>query len=122
VAERPDVAALSVQLRGRPSDRTYHERTRLDELMAQAAAEKRQELEQLVVDRIGPLSVRLDVGEPTYDQMLINVASLVERARLGEIDEAVRVVGADLGPGLRLTYVGPLPPYRFVETEAAARA
>ena len=120
LAERPELAALSVRLRGRSPDATYYERIRLGELVSKAAAEKRDELLRLVVDRVGRLAVETDAGEPVHDQMLVNVALLVHRARITDVDEAVQRVNDELGPGLRLRYVGPLPPYRFVETAAGA--
>lgn len=120
LAARPELAALSIRLRGRPPDATYYERIRLGELLSSASAAKRDELLQLVVDRVGRLAVETDAGEPLHDQMLVNVALLVHRARIGDVDEAVRVVNDELGPGLRLTHVGPLPPYRFVETAVGA--
>jgi hypothetical protein len=120
LAERPELAALSVRLRGRPPHATYYERIRLGELVSRAGAEKRDELRQLVVDRVGRLAIATDAGEPAHDQMLVNVAFLVHRGRLEEVDEAVRRVNDELGPGLRLRYVGPLPPYRFVEAATGA--
>jgi Gas vesicle synthesis protein GvpL/GvpF len=117
LAERPDLQALSVRLRGRSPDATYYERIRLGELVASAAAQKRQEFTQLVLDRIEPLAVRAHGGEPAHEQMLVNVAFLVERDRLDELDAAVNSVNDELPPGLRLSYVGPLPPFRFVDAE-----
>jgi hypothetical protein len=124
VAERPDIAQLSREIRGKPADATYYERIRLGELVAQATAGMRDELTALVVGAIEPLALRTDIGEPAHEQMLLNVAFLVERERLEEIDRAVRRVDEELAAGMNLKYVGPLPPYRFVEAaiEGAAWA
>src|SRR4051812_29201945 len=115
VAERPDIAELSMELRGRSPDATYYERIQLGELVAQATAGKRDELAKLVVGRLEPLSLRTDIGDPTHEEMLLNVAFLVERARVEAFDDAVRSLEGELAPGMQLKYVGPLPPYRFVE-------
>jgi hypothetical protein len=117
LAERPDLAALSVRLRGRSPDATYYERLRLGELVASASAHKRHELTLLVLDRIEPLAVKSHIGEPAHDQMLVNLSFLVRRDRIDEVDAAVNAVNEELGPGLRLSYVGPLPPFRFVDAE-----
>jgi hypothetical protein len=124
VAERADIAQLSLAVRGRSPDATYYERIRLGELIAQASAGKRDELTERVVGRLEPLAVRTDVGEPTHDEMLLNAAFLVERARVEAVDEMVRGLDRELASGMQLKYVGPLPPYRFVEaaTEGAAWA
>jgi hypothetical protein len=122
LAERPELAALSVRLRGRPPDATYYERLRLGEFVSRASAEKREQLLRLVVDHVERLAVETDVGEPAHDQMLVNVAFLIHRARLPDVDQAVERANGELGPGLRLKYVGPLPPYRFVEAVGAGSA
>jgi hypothetical protein len=122
VAERPDIAQLSVRIRGRSPDATYYERIRLGELVAQASADKREELLELVVGALEPLALQTDIGEPAHEQMLLNVAFLVERARLAEFDKAVQKVDGRLGAGMRLKYVGPLPPYRFVEAPSGSAA
>jgi len=124
VAERPDIAQLSREIRGRPADATYYERIRLGELVAEASAAMRDELAELVVSAIEPLAVRTDVGEPAHEQMLLNVAFLAKRERLEEIDRAVGRLDQELAAGMNLKYVGPLPPYRFVEAaiEGAAWA
>jgi hypothetical protein len=118
LADRPELAALSARLRGRPPDATHYERIRLGELVSRASAEKRKELLRLVVDRVEPLAVETDVGEPSHGQMLVNAAFLTHRARVGDVEEVVQRVNEELAPGLRLKCVGPLPPYRFVETVA----
>jgi hypothetical protein len=118
LAERPDLAALSVRLRGRSPDATYYARLRLGELVASASAQKRHDLARLVMDRIEPLAVRTHVGEPTHDQMLVNLAFLVRRERVDEVNAAVDRVNHGLAAGLRLSHSGPLPPFRFVDGES----
>jgi len=115
VAEHPDIAKLSLDIRGRSPDATYYERIRLGELVSHATAGTRDKLVQLVVERIEPLAARTDIGEPTHEEMLVNVAFLVERERVEEVDEAVQDVDRSLVGGMQLKYTGPLPPYRFVE-------
>ena len=122
VAERDAVAELHERVRNRPAEATYYERIRLGELVAQAVDDRRAQLLRRVVERIEPLTVETEVGEPAHDQMLVNVAFLVERTRLDEIDAAVHELDVALGPGMRFRYVGPLPPYHFVETAAGAES
>jgi hypothetical protein len=119
VAERPDIAELRDRIGERPPDASYYERIRLGELIAHAIDERRDGLLQRVVARLEPLTAETDVSEPTHEQMLVNAAFLAERARLDEVDAAVRGLDAELGPDVRFRYVGPLPPYHFVETAAA---
>jgi hypothetical protein len=64
------------------------------------------------------MAVGTGVGEPAHDQMLVNVAFLVDRARVERFDEAAAKLAEELGPDLRFKYVGPLPPFHFVDTAA----
>jgi len=117
--ERPDLAELNERLRDRPAEATYHERVRLGELVAQAVEEKRAATLQRVVARLEPLTIEMAASEPAHEHMLVNVAFLAERVRLGELDAAVAELAA-LAPSTRFKYVGPLPPYHFVDTPTGA--
>jgi hypothetical protein len=48
------------------------------------------------------------------DTMLLNAAFLVERAREEEFDDAVAALAAEHAGRLVFNYVGPLPPYSFI--------
>ena len=120
LAERPEIAGLNERLRGQAPEASYYERIRLGELVAQAAEEKRAELLQRVVARLEPMAVETAIGDPAHEHMLVNVAFLAPRARLDELDAAVQELDAELGPDMRFKYVGPLPPYHFVETAAGS--
>src|SRR4051794_641326 len=122
VAERPELAALRESLRGRPADATYFDRIKLGELVAAAVEEKRAALLEGVVARLEPHALSTAVSEPAHDQMLVNVAFLVERDRLQEFDGHVDALARDLGPDLISKYVGPLPPFHFVDAGGAAWA
>jgi hypothetical protein len=50
------------------------------------------------------------------DQMITNVALLVKRKHLGDIDKKVNEFYEDLGDdNVLIKYVGPVPPYNFVD-------
>ncbi|MEA2429569.1 MAG: hypothetical protein QOF65_570 [Thermoleophilaceae bacterium] len=122
VTERPQLAELRESLRGRPGPATYYDRIRLGELVASAVAEKREELASRVASRLGALAAATENGEPLHEQMLANVAFLVDRARIGEFDAAVSALDLELDDEIRLRYNGPLAPHNFVDLEAGAEA
>jgi hypothetical protein len=122
VTERPQLAELRESLRGRPGPATYYDRIRLGELVASAVAEKREVLACRVASRLGALAAATENGEPLHEQMLANVAFLVDRARIGEFDAAVSALDLELDDEIRLRYNGPLAPHNFVDLEAGAEA
>ena len=48
------------------------------------------------------------------DRMVLNAAFLVEKSREAEFDHAVSRLDEELGPRALFKYVGPVPPYNFV--------
>jgi hypothetical protein len=122
VRERPQLAELRESLRGRPGPATYYERIRLGELVAAAVAEKREETAGWVAGALGRLAAATKVAEPLHEQMLANVAFLVDRDRVPEFDASVEALDRQLGEEIRLRYTGPLPPHNFVDVEAGTEA
>jgi hypothetical protein len=122
VRERPQLAELRESLRGRPGPATYYERIRLGELVAAAVAEKREEIAGWVAGALGRLAAATKVAEPLHEQMLANVAFLVDRERVPEFDASVEALDRELGEQIRLRYTGPLPPHNFVDVEAGTEA
>jgi len=122
VAGRPDIARARERLAGQPEDATYGERIALGEEIAHAVEARRADVVQRVVGGLEPLAASTEIDEPTHREMLVNAAFLVERAKLESFDAAVRKLDEELGPDLQLKYVGPLPPYHFVDTGSPAWA
>jgi hypothetical protein len=127
VAERADIARLRASIEGRPVESTYHESIRLGEMVAHAVADKREEIAQHILAELEPLADAARTSDPVHEQMVANLAFLVERERVAEFDAAVDALGAQLtDPEVRVRYLGPLPPHNFVdlasETEARAWA
>jgi hypothetical protein len=127
VAERPDIARLRASIEGRPVESTYHESIRLGELVAHAVADRRAAIGDHILLQLEPLAAAARPGELLHEQMVANVAFLVERGRVAEFDTAVEELGRELNdPEVRVRYLGPLPPHNFVdlasETEARAWA
>jgi hypothetical protein len=119
LAERPDIAKLRARIEGRSVESTYHESLRLGELVAHAVADKREEIAQRIVAQLEPLAAATRPGDPMHDQMVANVAFLVERARVAEFDAAVDALARELKePEVRVRYLGPLPPHNFVDLAA----
>jgi hypothetical protein len=122
MSERPELSQLRESIRGKPADATYFERIRLGEQVAAAVEEKRAALVEHVLGRLQPHSVDTAIAEPAHEQMLVNVAFLVRRDELSAFDEQVDPLAREFGPDLHSKYVGPLPPFHFVETAGQGSA
>jgi hypothetical protein len=114
VAERDDIRALRDRVANRPPDTAYFERIQLGELTNAAIAEKRGRDAAIVLDGLRPLAVDLEENRLLTDLMIVNASFLVDRDRIDDFDARVRRLGAVHADRLVFQYVGPLPPYSFV--------
>lgn len=111
----PQLVALRDQLRGR-SDQASQ--LRLGEAVAGALEELRADDGAIVVDRLAPLARAVAENDRPGSGEVVSLALLVDRARRTAMDEAVANLRDELGPRVRVRYVGPQPPYAFLEPVA----
>ena len=118
--ENREAAQLREAIQGKPEEATYYERIRLGELITEALGTKRAEDERLMVDRMLPHALRVEVGEPVHERMAVNASFLVDLDRLDEFDRAIDELGEEQNGRIRFKYTGPLPPHSFVELTVEA--
>lgn len=87
----------------------------LGEAVADALATVRGEASDLIVEELRPhlRAVALNETRGAYD--VANLALLVDRADRPALDAAVGALGRKLEGRMNLRYVGPQPPYAFLE-------
>jgi len=114
VEEKPPIRRLRDGLMGRPSEETYYDRIRLGEMIENAMWKKRDEDAEKILTPLRPLVRETRVNKVIMDRMVLNVAFLVDEARQAEFDAAVDKLDEEMGKRLIFKYVGPVPPYNFV--------
>lgn len=103
-------------LRADIATESFDERLRRGEFVAQAKAEKGQWEAEAILTELRPLAAEAVENQRVSEMMLLNAAFLVERGRVSEFDERVGELGKQQRGRLVFSYVGPLPPYNFVDT------
>jgi hypothetical protein len=114
VEENPTIRRLRDSLMGRSPEETYYERIRLGEMIENAMWKKRDEDAETILAILHPLAYKTQVNKVITDRMVFNAAFLVDEARQGEFDAAVEELDEEMGKRLIFKYVGPVPPYNFV--------
>jgi hypothetical protein len=118
VAENPSIRRLRDSLMPRmvrPPEATHFDRLRVGELVRAALDRKRQADAKRILSRIRPIAERIRDNKVIMDRRVLNTALLVDKAREGDCDEAVRKLGEELGERMVLKYTGPTPPFNFCE-------
>jgi hypothetical protein len=122
VRSSPAIEERRARVRSLPGDAGYYERIALGEMVAAAVERRREEDSQLVLQRLEPLAVAARAEAPAGAEGAFDVAFLVERDGMATFSAAVAKLGDDIGDRIRLRYVGPLPPYSFVDAELTPRS
>lgn len=114
VEDHPAIRRLRDSLMNRPAEETYYERIRLGEMVENAMWRKRDEDAEKILTPLRPLVHKTRANKVITDRMVLNAAFLVDQDREAEFDQAVRQLDSEMGDRLMFKYVGPVPPYNFV--------
>jgi hypothetical protein len=113
LTQNDEIRALRDAIRTRPEDETYDERVELGRLTSEALEQRRNDEVERILARLRPKAVAVDV-KPGSETMVLNAAFLVDQRALEGFDEEVSTVSREMSDRLTFRYLGPLPPYSFV--------
>lgn len=114
VAEDMSIRRLRDSLTGKPPAATHFDRMRLGEMVKVALERKRAREAGTILLPLRRVAHSLRENAVLLDRMITNAAFLVHRERVSEFDQAVNVMAQQLGDRIAVKYVGPVPPYNFV--------
>ncbi|GAA2708275.1 GvpL/GvpF family gas vesicle protein [Micromonospora olivasterospora] len=110
LASSPELRRMVAESRQGAADLNL--RISVGEQVSEALGERRAELSEDLVGRLGPLAV--DHGARVRDEVTTLTQFYLVRAQdLGQFDDAVQQLRDDLGDRYDIEYVGPLPPLDF---------
>jgi hypothetical protein len=113
-AENEAIRGLEEEIANASQGSTYLARMQLGRLIEAALEDRANDLLADIYDTLRPLSVATRSNKLIGDNMILNVAFLVERAREAEFDTAVSDLSSRNADLLSFKYTGPWPPYNFV--------
>jgi hypothetical protein len=94
----------------------------LGEAVGEALAVRRAYDQSLVLDGLRPLVLDVVESEPAGEFAAFDLALLVERTGVEQVEKQVEEFSNRLSPPLHFRLVGPLPPYSFVRLAMPAAA
>lgn len=110
-----DLVALRDHVQRASPQERHSAEVRLGEAIAAALDALRAGVGDGVVDRLAPTARAVSLGEVRGALQAAEVFLLVERDRQSEVDATVTTLREDLAPLASLRYVGPQPPYAFLD-------
>jgi len=114
IEQNPGIRSLRDSLKNRKAEETFYERIRLGEMIEAAMEKKREEDSEKILEQLRPIVYKSRANKIITDKMILNAAFVVDRPREPEFDEAIRNLDAEMQTRIMFKYVGPVPPYNFV--------
>ena len=110
-----DLRAKRDDLAGKDPVKSHYERIQFGKDVEAAVAAKRSEEAEKLKLGLSHLCTRLVEAEPREDLMIANFSFLVNADQEALLDEAVNLLDDLQGQKMTFRYVGPMPPFSFVE-------
>ena len=111
VEERGDIRALRNRAARKP---TRDSMIRVGELVKEALEEKKEKEAASILQPLTKIAVDSKVNKPFGDRMFLNAAFLVDKGWGKEFDDEIETLRMSYAQRAKITYVGPAPPFNFV--------
>jgi len=105
---------LRDRLAGLPPEETHYDRIQLGKMVEDALAARKVDDADWIMERLAPYALDVRRNDVYGDTMVLNASLLIEAAREAELDAALQSVDQALTGFVTIKYVGPLPPFNFV--------
>ena len=94
---------------------SHYDRIELGTMINDAIETKRDVDAQKLARALSRLAERYETNKVLIDMMVLNAAFLIHKSRIEEFDRQVDELDEQYGERMRFNYVGPVPPFNFVE-------
>ena len=94
---------------------SYQQKISAGELVGKLLEEKREEEKEKILKPLEKIADDVKENKVLGGDMIVNAAFLVKKIKEKEFDKQVNSLGEKFGRRIKLAYVGPLPPFNFVE-------
>lgn len=114
VADNPPIKELKNQLSKLPlADRSLQ--IELGHMVEAALTSRKDACGSTIMKPLKKIAYDIREGNLYGDEMFVNVNFLVEKDRQAELDAQINSLAESFGPEACFKYIGPIPPYDFVE-------
>ena len=114
VERNATIRSLRDRLATLPPEETHYDRIQLGKMVEDALTARKTEDADLIVERLTPYALDVRRNDVYGETMVLNASLLIESAHEAELDEAVHAIDQEMEGLLTIKYVGPLPPFNFV--------
>lgn len=113
IAREPEVAAAKATAERASPPESLARRVQVGRLVEQALDRRRALYQTKLLQEVGPLAREIQPNALLADELVFNVAFLLDRQALPAFDAAIERLDTATAGRLSIRRVGPLPPYSF---------
>jgi len=117
IGQEEHIAQLKAQIAGRPPEETTIERVAIGQMVHAALEQRRTAWRDYLTPSLREVALDLVVNPLMDDQMVANVALLLDEAGREALDRRLEDLDEQFEGRLHFRCVGPLPPYSFATVE-----
>ena len=114
VNENGKIRTLREKIAGIAERQGFKEKINLGEMVASALKYKKEIEGEEILRSLKKSAIDFRMNDVRGDEMIINAAFLIDRGWENEFDSKVRELNSKYAQRIRFKYVGPMPPYNFV--------
>lgn len=114
VTENADIRRLRNSLSGKAPEAIRFDGIALGRMVKEALDRKRSQEAARILLPLRSIAHRVRENDIVVDRLIVNAAFLVGKEQEQKFDQAVRRLDQELGNRVAFKYVGPAPPYNFV--------
>lgn len=119
VGQEDEILRLKESIARRPATEVLEVQIQAGRVVKESLDRRREVHQQRLLRSLGGAALDVQPNALVADEMVLNVAFLIEKKREEEFDEQVRKLDEALNGEVSFRIVGPLPPYSFATVEVA---
>ena len=117
ISAEPEIARAREAISSRPGQPTLEERIHLGQMVKASMDRRRNSYREQMIRLLKPVAVDVQPNTLVSDEMIMNVAFLVEKANQEQFNSRVRQLNELFHDQIDFRIIGPLPPYSFATVE-----
>jgi hypothetical protein len=109
-----DIKRLKEKIAAISPEKSHYQRMQIGKMVEDALQKEKEIVKAEILDVLSSLAVESKTNDTYGNMMIINAAFFVEKAKETTFDEQIRLLDEKYGERVTFKYVGPLPPFNFV--------
>lgn len=117
ISKEKDIVSAKEAIASKSAQQTLSDRLHLGQMVKASMDRRRDSYRERMVDILKTMAVDVQRNALVSDQMVMNVAFLIEKSNQEQFDKSVRLLNDLFRDEVNFRVIGPLPPYSFAMVE-----